>query len=641
MAATQLDSVRRLEAEFAEAMTRMYAVGNGLAALRIDLTAESLTAQSRRGPSPAAAVAPLGEATARPATTAPERRPTQQPVTPPRQPDSPESGAPESGVPKLEHPRPEPPRFEPPKPQVQRASWWEREGMVVRLLGVAGAGVLLIGVALLVTYAIQHGYLGPVARVTGAGILAAGLIAFAGRVHRDPQRASGALAIASAGYATAYLDVMAVTTIYDWLPAPAGLVLAAVVGASGIILARAWNSQFLALVTVGGVAALAPVIGSGRTLLTAAFLVVLAITAYPAHIGHSWFVLHAVRVLPAVAALLAVLPRQDQHADVVALAAVLAGFELGTGLMATRRPEPTLLAAVLPLSALPLFATADRLPVPAWLIFSAAALVYSLAAVAARGEHVRDVFRLAPWAGAVGTAFAAAAVDAGTSPSWRTSAIALLALAYAASARGLGTATPSWHTMSAIVLTTAAVVAALPTAMLMASRHYAVTTAFVDHVVTFAAVVCAVAFLRGPLHRYAARLPHENARLLSLLTIGLGLAFAVATVVAGAVVLGRRIGTAEGGFVTGQALVTLGIAVGAAYLLMHGLRRSGDAGLALRAGLALAAVAVGKLLFYDLAALDGIVRIAAFIGAGLALLAMGTGYAKALERSRTAPTPLS
>lgn len=513
--------------------------------------------------------------------------------------------------------------------------------MVVRLLGVAGAGVLLIGVALLVTYAIQHGYLGPVARVTGAGILAAGLIAFAGRVHRDPQRASGALAIASAGYATAYLDVMAVTTIYDWLPAPAGLVLAAVVGASGIILARAWNSQFLALVTVGGVAALAPVIGSGRTLLTAAFLVVLAITAYPAHIGHSWFVLHAVRVLPAVAALLAVLPRQDQHADVVALAAVLAGFELGTGLMATRRPEPTLLAAVLPLSALPLFATADRLPVPAWLIFSAAALVYSLAAVAARGEHVRDVFRLAPWAGAVGTAFAAAAVDAGTSPSWRTSAIALLALAYAASARGLGTATPSWHTMSAIVLTTAAVVAALPTAMLMASRHYAVTTAFVDHVVTFAAVVCAVAFLRGPLHRYAARLPHENARLLSLLTIGLGLAFAVATVVAGAVVLGRRIGTAEGGFVTGQALVTLGIAVGAAYLLMHGLRRSGDAGLALRAGLALAAVAVGKLLFYDLAALDGIVRIAAFIGAGLALLAMGTGYAKALERSRTAPTPLS
>ena len=49
------------------------------------------------------------------------------------------------------------------------------------------------------------------------------------------------------------------------------------VAASGVVLARAWDRQFLALITVGGVAALGPVLGDGATLLTAAFLVVLAI----------------------------------------------------------------------------------------------------------------------------------------------------------------------------------------------------------------------------------------------------------------------------------------------------------------------------------------------------------------------------
>ena len=86
-----------------------------------------------------------------------------------------------------------------------------------------------------------------------------------------------------------------------------------------------------------------------------------------------------------------------------------------------------------------------------------------------------------------------------------------------------------------------------------------------------------------------------------------------------------------------EGLATLLIAGVATYLLMHGLSRSRDAALALRAGLALAGCAVAKLLLFDLATLDGIVRIVAFLGAGLALLAMGTGYARALDRARQAP----
>jgi uncharacterized membrane protein len=42
----------------------------------------------------------------------------------------------------------------------------------------------------------------------------------------------------------------------------------------------------------------------------------------------------------------------------------------------------------------------------------------------------------------------------------------------------------------------------------------------------------------------------------------------------------------------------------------------------------LVAAAVAKLVLFDLVALDGIARVAAFLGAGLVLLAAGTRYAR-------------
>jgi uncharacterized membrane protein len=48
------------------------------------------------------------------------------------------------------------------------------------------------------------------------------------------------------------------------------------------------------------------------------------------------------------------------------------------------------------------------------------------------------------------------------------------------------------------------------------------------------------------------------------------------------------------------------------------------------AGLALTAAATAKLFLFDLATLDGIFRVAAFIIVGLVLLSMGAGYARSL-----------
>jgi uncharacterized membrane protein len=80
----------------------------------------------------------------------------------------------------------------------------------------------------------------------------------------------------------------------------------------------------------------------------------------------------------------------------------------------------------------------------------------------------------------------------------------------------------------------------------------------------------------------------------------------------------------RGGFTAGHALVTVSWTVLALVLLATGIRRP-----ALRlAGMVLVGGAVAKLVLFDLVALDGLARVAAFLGAGLVLLAAGSRYAR-------------
>jgi hypothetical protein len=77
-------------------------------------------------------------------------------------------------------------------------------------------------------------------------------------------------------------------------------------------------------------------------------------------------------------------------------------------------------------------------------------------------------------------------------------------------------------------------------------------------------------------------------------------------------------------FTVGHAVVTVSWTVLALVLLARGLRRP-----ALRVtGLVLVAGAVAKLVLFDLVVLDGLAQVAAFLGAGLVLLAAGTRYAR-------------
>jgi Predicted membrane protein (DUF2339) len=90
------------------------------------------------------------------------------------------------------------------------------------------------------------------------------------------------------------------------------------------------------------------------------------------------------------------------------------------------------------------------------------------------------------------------------------------------------------------------------------------------------------------------------------------------------IALALLVSPSRSGFVAGHAVVTVSWTLVALVLLARGIRRP-----ALRvAGLVLVAAAVAKLVFFDLVALDGLARVAAFLGAGLLLLAAGTRYSR-------------
>ena len=231
-----------------------------------------------------------------------------------------------------QYPAPPPPHAPPPPASVPPKTRQERsEGWIGKVLAVAGVAVTLIGVVLLLVLAAQAGILRPEFRVAGGAVLAAALVAAAWWLYARPGGRVGAIALAATGIAAAYMNVIAVTTIYHWLPAPVGLVIAAVIGGGGLTMARRWDSQHLGLLVLVPLIGLAPVVTDGITLLLVGFMLALSATSLPVQLGKDWIWMHAARTaastFPLLVALVAVYfdSRHDLWlAGACAIAAVLA-----------------------------------------------------------------------------------------------------------------------------------------------------------------------------------------------------------------------------------------------------------------------------------------------------------------------------
>ncbi|MEN3123740.1 DUF2339 domain-containing protein [Janibacter sp. LM] len=612
-----LERVRAIEDDFADAMSRMYGVGNELARLRSHLATEATPEHRAPTAAPSVPVVEVGDelpaASATPHDLPAQTAPVPGLVTPP-----PASHAPAAAA-------------APPAPAVPlppTIPWWQRDGLVAKLLAVVGAAITLIGVAFLLALAIQMGYFGPVARVVSGALLAGALVGAAVLVRRRPAGTVGALGLASTGIATAYLDVLAVTYVYAWVPLAVGMVLAGLIALGGVLLARAWDSQLLATIAVLGVALMAPFVGIDHGLLTGAFLLVLTAATWPAHIGRRWHVLEAARIVP-TALFLSVLAVAAERAGLAALLAVLlALLVVGSTLAGARTARlPDQLGVLLPVGIAPaVFAglAADDRWVGAGLLVVATCLLVLVAVLADQTPGTPIHLRLQEIALATaGVTSLLTALRPVTSGEWAVLAIVGTALVWAV------TALVSRHVATLVVascLAALATIAGLSLLPFVVLRGEAGFIGGAQLASAIGLVALHLVLARALTGRAPALEPALPRALVAIAVLSAG-----AAVVLGGALLGSAVDDARGGFTAGQTGATVLWMAIAATLLLRGLRGSA---VAVPAGLALAALAVGKLLFFDLSFLSGIPRVLSFIVAGLLLLGMGVGYAQALERTR-------
>ncbi|MFQ6171660.1 DUF2339 domain-containing protein [Oryzobacter sp. R7] len=612
---SQRATVHQLEADFADAMQRLYSVGNALARLRVELDAEAAR--------PAAPAAP-------PAPPAPRAPAPQAPVPPPV----------------ATPPTPVTPR--PMAPVAPSLPWYRREGRVTAFLAIAGAVITMAGVAMLLVLAVQQGWFGPEARVAAGAVLAAVLVGLGVRSGaadlregREGARVGSApVALVATGVAAAYLDVVAMTSGYGWVPPGPGLVLAGVLALGGLHLARRWDSELLAVLTVAGAAALAPFVAQDFSWVVSAFLAVLCLVAWWAGGSTTRPVLTLVRVLPVTLSLLAgaVLAAPDStdaQGHLAVGAVVLLGTLLTSAVSVRRDATDATSSAALGLTGAGLFAVAAPMSEPTrTLTLAGAAAVLLLAATALSRRPLGPVAaHLVATSGAAGTLAAVLAVVSGAPERFVTTGLLALALGHLAVAGVTRAHTTLWLAVGA---TTVALLAWLQHPFAVVSSWTAtdhdLVAAFLDSVLAGALVavgVWAVSTQRG--------VGLGLRQLTTAVAWVTGLAASATAVVALATLVGEQSGRPVLGFTVGHAVATVTWMLAAAWLLLRGLDRAVDSDLVLRSGLVLSGVSIAKLFVYDLAALSGIVRSVAFIATGLVLLATGTRYARAYEhRRRTA-----
>ncbi|AMO61586.1 putative membrane protein (DUF2339) [Mycolicibacterium phlei] len=492
------------------------------------------------------------------------------------------------------------------------------EGWIGKLLAIAGVAVTLIGVVLLLVLAAQAGILRPEIRVTAGAVLAGALVAAGWWLYSRPGGRTGAIALAATGVAAAYMDVIALTTIYGWVVPAAGLLLAAAIGGGGLTLARRWDSEQLGLLVLVPLLILAPLVVDGVTLLLVAFMLALAAASLPVQLGRDWIWLHAARTAAIALPLLVALVAAGRGAGVMWLAgacAIGALLALVSALLllpsTSNKAGMALLAGA---GVLPVLCTGPAVPRAAAALMAAALAVTLLALVVAvpLDAAVRRIWGV--------LAAAAALVAVVVAFDGRVIGPVLLAMATAVAIAGRQSVTVRAVAIGFGVLGAGNYLFYAPPYRLM----YALPTTPAAGASTLVGSVLLVAAVAAVLWS----LPRRESAVWAGAAAVAGYAVTTLCVTAGVLA-----GGTGGGFLAGHMAATIcWIALAAALFAYAARRPRSERSLPIGGGLAVVAAAMAKLFLFDLGTLDGMFRVAVFIVVGLVLLGMGAGYARLLER---------
>ncbi|MGV0786402.1 DUF2339 domain-containing protein [Mycolicibacterium sp. XJ2] len=520
-------------------------------------------------------------------------------------------------------PRASSPQPAAPSPTPAAAPSSRDEGWIGKLLAVAGVAVTLIGVVFLLVLAAQAGLLRPEIRVAAGAVLAGGLVGAGWWLYRRPGGRTGAVALAATGIAAAYMDVIALTTIYDWVAPPAGLVLAALIGGGGLTLARRWNSEQLGLLVLVPLLVLAPIVIGGVTLLLVAFMLALSAASLPVQIGKDWLWLHAARIaagtLPLLVALVGVYLDDGRDPWLVGACGIGALLAIAGALIllpgTANRSAMAVLTGVGLLPVLSVAVAVDRI-VAALMAAALAAALLAIVLISDRLPGVDGAVRRI-WTVLSALSALIAVVVAFDGP---IAGPVLLAMALVVATAG------RQHVMAKAISIGFAVIGAVyyltwaPPDTLMrgtsTSGGVAASTLIASVLLIAWSVTIVWAFDR------------RNSALWAVAAAVAG--YAVTTF---AVTAGVFVGGTDSGFYAGHMAATICWIGLAAALFGYAARLTRtDRPVPIAGGLALVAAAVAKLFLFDLGTLDGIFRVVVFIVVGLVLLGMGAGYARLLDK---------
>lgn len=505
-----------------------------------------------------------------------------------------------------------------------------------RVLVWIGGAVTLVGVVLMMILAIQAGLIGPVTRVVLGGVLAGALIAGSLWVHRSPLGKTGSFALAATGFAGAYLDIIAATTLLDLVPTWAGLVAGLLLALGGLVLAARWAAQELALFVLLGIALCGPFVTAGFDAQLLGFLLVLQVATVPLQLMRGWMWVPLAAGIPPVLVAFGATPNliADTGSAVAGMAAALVASLLTCAIAvasAVRRPRDVvpvvlLLAGALPTFAIGLHVRAEITAIALIILGLPAAGVWIAATV--RPQTVPSWIGIASGglAGLCGLVATAQLLPGEVRGIVLLGEAALLALAAALlPARGVLLTAVGFTVVGTLfaLAESAPAERILVAPTLPPDRLDLVRGALAFAMIAVAAI--AVMLARARVAKAAARPADEAIVTMSQVLGAVSALYGVSGLILSLALLPfpDRLG-----FLTGHTIVTITWVAAALVLLQYGITRPEPR----IAGFVLVGAAVLKLVLFDLRALDGIARVAAFLGAGLILLIAGVHYVKVVAQ---------
>ncbi|MGL4305083.1 MAG: DUF2339 domain-containing protein [Mycobacteriaceae bacterium] len=508
--------------------------------------------------------------------------------------------------------------------------WWQRDGMASRVLAVAGAAVTLAGVVMLLVLAAQAGLLAPQLRVAAGALLSVGLLAIGMRVVKRPGGKTGAVALVATGIAGLYLDIVAMTVTYQWIPEQLGVILALAAAGYGLAIAQRWSDQTLSVIVVLGISFLAPVLTSGISIMLIGTLLVVHIAGLPVQWRNAWPTLHMARTVPLVIVLLLAQSQiswlHSTKKDVYilfALCSITAILGVVSALALTAR-QPQGVRDITPtismvFTVLPIMLSGNMFHDKSFAIINlilAAILALVVVFSPQSPGHLRIALVIIASLALLESCVVAATQDFLPIVLFTVS-IALIALGFQVKSKlsylpGLG-----FFLIGAVAYLFTAPPRSFANSD-SALENQGLTT-IIASLMAFIAVGLLVAGF------YRIYVPVKD------LVGPLWIAAVIVLLYSGSAAIittGVLIGGTQAGFVAGHSAATISAMLVATVVLFAGLKYQQYTKLALGVGLILSGVAVAKLCLFDLATLNGIYRVAAFLVTGLLLLYTGTRYAR-------------